>query len=241
MKKRKLQLPQPEVDMKHFHLRDIRKPQYRHLLLLLFWPVYYLRYFLVEAINPASAGGYVMYCPLDDLIPVCEYFLIPYALWMVFMVGMHVFTAIYDVDTFRKYSKFLIIAFSISTTIFLIFPTCQNLRPETFERDNLFTRILGFVYAADTNTNVCPSEHVIGAMAVLAAAMNWKFRTPGRTALMAGAMVIVSLSTVFLKQHSVLDIFAALPICLVVYYLTFGRKRSRVCLTQLETDPGTAC
>ena len=233
---KKLHLPEPEVDLKHFHFRDLTKPQYRHFLFLLFWPVYYLRYFIVEAVNPTSAGCYVMHCALDDLIPLCEYFLIPYALWMVFMVGMHLFTLIYDVETGKKYSKFLIIAFSVSTLTFLIFPTCQNLRPESFERSNLFTWILGIMYQVDTNTNVCPSEHVIGALAVLAAAANCKFRTPGRTTVMAVTMLIVIASTVFLKQHSVLDIVAALPVCLVAYLVTFGRRRA-ACTAVQKPDP----
>lgn len=223
---KKWKLPAPEVDIRSFRFSKLNQKEYRHFYLLLFWPVYYLRYFIVEAINPASAACHVMYSPLDDLIPVCEFFLIPYALWMVCMLGMHFFTAIYDVDTFKKYSKYMIIAFTVSTLTFLVYPTCQNLRPETFERDNFFTKILAFVYAVDTSTNVCPSEHVIGSMAILAAAINCRyFRTPGRITLVTVLMIVISLSTVFLKQHSVLDIFWAMPLCLVTYLICFGIKK----------------
>lgn len=217
----KLMRPEPEIPIKDFKLCKIKQPEYRHFWFLLIWPVYYLRYFLIEALNPATRCT-VMHCPLDDLIPVCEFFLIPYGLWMVIMVGLHLFTMIYDVDTFKKYSWYMIIAFSISTITFLLFPTCQDLRPESFERENLFTKILSFVYSVDTNTNVCPSEHVIGSLAILAAALHCRyFKTPWRVVLVTASVIIISLSTVFLKQHSVIDLFAALPVCVIAYLVSF--------------------
>lgn len=220
-----VKLPQPEVNVKGFRLSKLKEKEYRHFGWLLIWPIYYLRYFIVEAVNTSSTACYVMYSPLDDWIPLCEFFLIPYGLWMVSMLAMHFFTMLYDVDTFKRYSRFILISFTISTTIFLLFPTCQNLRPETFRRSNLFTWILGILYKLDTNTNVCPSEHVIGAVAVLAAAWNCRyFRTPWRMLGMFVFTVLVCLSTVFLKQHSILDLLAALPICLIVYVICFWRK-----------------
>ena len=53
---------------------------------------------------------------------------------------------------------------------------------------------------------------------------------------MAAAMAIVIASTVFLKQHSVLDIVAALPVCLAAYYLTFGRRSHSAAVVQ-KPDP----
>jgi len=55
---------------------------------------------------------------------------------------------------------------SLSTVIFLLWPSCQELRPAAFPRDNLFTRCVALLYASDTNTNVFPSEHAIGSAAV---------------------------------------------------------------------------
>ena len=221
-----LKLPEPQVDLKGFRLSRLHESQYRHFYWLAFWPIYYLRYFIVEAINPSSAACHVMYTPLDDLIPLCEFFLIPYGLWMVFMLGMTFFTMIYDVDTFKRYMKFLTMTVTVSTTVFLIYPTCQNLRPESFERSNLFTWILGLMYQADTPTNVCPSEHVIGAIAMLAAACHCRyFKTPLRLTLTGISTVLICLSTLFLKQHSVLDLLYALPLCGAAWALCFGGKK----------------
>lgn len=84
-----------------------------------------------------------------------------------------------------------------------------------FPRDNLFTRLVALVYSQDTNTNVCPSLHVVGSMAVCFAAWNCRrLRKP----LMQGAIwafaFLVAVSTVFVKQHSALDLILAVPFSL---------------------------
>lgn len=222
-----MKLPTPAVDYRNFRLSKINQAEYRHLWLLLFWPAYILRYLLVENLNPA---GYYhpIHCVVDDWIPFQEGFLIFYALWYVFIVGMHLYTALYDVESFKRYSKFLIISMTISTVVFLVYPSCQELRPAEFGRDNVLTRIVGLLYSIDTNTNVFPSEHAIGALAVLTAAVHTEsLRSPGKLTVIAILAVLISLSTVFLKQHSILDVLAALPICAVAYWICYRKTRKK--------------
>ena len=213
------------VDYRNFRIRDINSEEYKHMWGLLFWPVFGLRYLLVENLNPADSYT-VIHCALDDKIPFCEWFLIFYGLWYLLIFGMHVYTMLYDVEAFKTYTKFLLITISISTTIFLVFPSCQELRPAEFPRDNILTRLVGYIYSMDTNTIVFPSEHAIGAMAVWAAAFHTeKLRTPKITALFTVLTVLISLSTVFLKQHSILDVLAAIPICALAYWLCYKRRK----------------
>lgn len=200
-------------------------PHGRHLWWLLFWPIYWLRYPLIE--HCRGAVSYLpVYCSLDDLIPFCEAFLLPYMLWMPLMVGMCLYTLRYDADTFRDYSRFLVIAMSLSTVIFLLWPSCQELRPEVFPRDNLLTRCVSLLYAADTNTNVFPSEHAIGAAALWLAAR--RMDGPGADRLRLPVCVLAVLActaTVFLKQHSVLDLLGAVPVCFAAWWFSFRRAR----------------
>lgn len=159
------------------------------------------------------------------MIPFCEYFAIPYLFWFVFLVGMLLYTLLFDTETFKRFMLFIIITYSAALLIYLIYPTAQDLRPITFARDNIFTRYLTKLYAFDTNTNICPSIHVIGSLAVLFAAWHskhfgtWKWRIP-----FAITAVLISISTVFLKQHSVIDVLAALPICILAYMIVYKMK-----------------
>ena len=66
----------PQIDLKRFHIRDMNKPEYRHIWFLLFWPVYGFRYLILEHIEPLSQF-HLIHSPLDDIIPFQEWFLYP--------------------------------------------------------------------------------------------------------------------------------------------------------------------
>jgi len=141
-------------------------------------------------------------------------------------VGMQLYTLLYDVRSFKNYMKFLSISMTISTVIFIVYPSCQNLRPEQLPRDNLLTRIVQLLYAIDTNTNVFPSEHAIGALVVLLSSLHTKgLRSPLKTTVITVLTILICMSTVFLKQHSILDVIAAIPITLFAYWICYGRKK----------------
>ena len=204
--------------MSDFRLRAV-PPRGRHLWWLLFWPLYWLRYPLIEH-GRGAVTYHPVYCPVDDLIPFCEFFIVPYMLWMALMVALCLYTLYFDVETFRRYSRFLVISMSVSTVIFLLWPSCQELRPAVFPRDNIFTRCVALLYSADTNTNVFPSEHAIGSAAVWLAVRH--ARGLGRLRLPLCALAVLAcVSTVFLKQHSVLDLLGAVPVCLIAWYSSF--------------------
>lgn len=210
-------VPVMPVSYRALRLNTINQPRFRHLYLLLYWPVFGALFYAAEWV--CKPGYYYnMYCPLDDMIPFCEWFLIPYLFWFVFLVWIHLYTLRYDVKAFKKLMYFIIFTYSVALISFYLFPTCQNLRPEVFPRDNLLTRTMGWFYGCDTSTNVCPSLHVVGSMAVVLAAeqcfrlgkWRWVIRVTG---------VLISISTVFVKQHSVLDVLVAAVVCVAGYFL----------------------
>ncbi len=208
------------IDYRKFRLSKLNTPEYRHLLMLIFWVVYGIVFLLLERVPGRTY--HPVYVPLDDKIPFCEYFLIPYLLWFVLLAGIHIYTLLFDIRLFKKLMWFIIITYSFTTLVYIIYPTMQELRPVSFERDNIFTRFMGWFYNFDTNTNVCPSLHVVGAMAVLFA--GWRgehLKKPVIRALLIVVTLFICLSTVFLKQHSVIDVAAALALCVAAYPIAF--------------------
>ena len=120
--------------------------------------------------------------------------------------------------------QFIIITYSITMLVYILFPNCQELRPIEFARDNIFTRFIAGWYQFDTNTNVCPSMHVTGAAAVMFCAWHSKhFNTIGWRLVFGVTALLISVSTVFLKQHSVIDILAAVTLCVIVYPAVYGK------------------
>ena len=156
----------PEVNYREFRIHKLNTPEFSHVRLLLYWPIFGLLFLFLERLQP-QRNYYPVYCGLDDIIPFCEWALIPYLFWFVFLIGTLVYTFFVDVPAFRRMMYFVIVTYTITVLIYLFFPTCQNLRPEAFVRNNLLTRFIELFYSFDTNTNVCPSLHVIGSVAAM--------------------------------------------------------------------------
>lgn len=213
------------VDYRKFRWGKLNTPEFEHLKYLIFWPIYGFFFLIVERLWIRDSYTPI-YCSLDDKIPFCEYFLIPYLFWFVFLVGIQIYTLLYDTENFKKFMKFIIVSYSAAVIIYILFPNCQELRPVVFERDNLFTQFMTGFYQFDTNTNVCPSIHVIGSVAVMLCAWNSKhLHTTGWRIIFGLTAFLISISTVFLKQHSVLDVLAAVPVCVIAYMVSFHRKK----------------
>lgn len=216
-----MKLEKPVVDYRKFRLSKINTEEFRHVKLLLYWPVFGFLFWFVERIYQVDSY-YPVHCVIDDYIPFIEFFLIPYIFWFVFLVGINIYTLLYDIDTFKRFMKFVMITYTVTIIIYFIFPTCQEMRPVTYARDNILTHFMQGLYQIDTNTNVCPSLHVIGSLAVMFAAWRSKhFHSPKWKIVFGVIALLISISTVFLKQHSIIDVFLALPVCAVGYYWSF--------------------
>ena len=124
----------------------------------------------------------------------------------------------------------LMIGFSLCLAICSVFPNGQNLRPTTFASDGFCVRLVQALYRADTNTNVLPSMHVVGSFAVVYGALHSKKTSrPGWLTLFIGVALLICCSTVLIKQHSILDIFAGVAAAVPVWLAAdaIGRREDR--------------
>jgi len=182
----------------------------KDILLLLSWPVYIALFFLSEWLIPADRCS-LIWCPLDDRIPFCEWFLIPYVSWYLLIAGSLGWFLWKDRERFRWLQTYILITQVIGIFCFFLLPSKQDLRPEIFPRDNFLTGLVRFLYAVDTPTGVCPSMHVAWSLALISAwtrkkdsPIFWRWSVTAWCAL-------ICVSVVFIKQHSALDILAAAP------------------------------
>lgn len=209
-----------------FKNKAVRYAPYKHFLLLLYWPLFLAVFKLAES-GVFTKAYHLVQCPLDEGIPFCEYFVVPYVLWFLFVGGMAAYTVFFEKKAFVRYMSFIMITYTAALIAFFLFPTVQQLRPSVFTEPNLFTGMVIGIYSMDTNTNVCPSVHVIGQIAVLLAAFDCKrFAHRLWKIFFIIATIAVCASTVFIKQHSILDVFAALAVCLPAYFFVY-RKTNR--------------
>ena len=224
-----MKLRKPVVNYLKLRPRNILSPEYRHVLLLLYWVAYMIFWFLIEHLTPDSRYM-LIHSPLDDMIPYWEWSIFAYAGWYVSLVWVTLYTLAYDIDAFKRFMYYLCVTTVISMSIFVLFPfefTRADL--DSLGRSNILIDLTQLIYTVDMNRNVCPSMHCTGAFAVLFAMHSTAtFRTKGWTAFFTIFALMVCASTMLIKQHSILDFFAALPVIAVAYYLVYFRDRKAI-------------
>ena len=232
-------MKKPAVDYRTFRLRKISDPQFSHLKLLLGWVGYFVLYALTENLIPAERCT-PMHMWLDDVIPFCEWFLIPYAFWYVLIVISLGYFLLYNVDSFKRLQTYIIITQVIAMAVYILFPTRQDLRPAEFVNENFLTQCMSFIYTVDTSTGVCPSLHVAYSLGIASVWTKEKDVPPAWKSFVVFAVVMICLSTMFVKQHSAVDVFAAIPVGLIaegiVYRDRYFKKKERVCESDGKED-----
>lgn len=187
-------------------------PHFWYALLLL--PIF-VCYFVPEQL--IVSGYHPTQIAFDGCIPLLPGFVYCYLLWFPLLVFGGFFLLFTDATVFKRYMIYLAVAYFISAAVYLTYPNGQDLRPTDLNVHDLSTIILAFIYRVDTNTNVLPSLHVIGSVGAAAALCRSK---AVRSGLIKAAIVIlavlVSISTVFIKQHGVVDVIAGLAVGLLL-------------------------
>ena len=220
-------MKKPVVDYRKFRLSKIKDPEFNHLLYLGGWIAYFVLYYLTERFIPNDTG-HLIHCKLDDIIPFCEYFVIPYVGWYFLIVGSLIYFALYNPKNFKNMQTFLVIVQMLAMVIYIAYPNYQYLRPENLKVDSVCTYIISRLYAVDTNTNVCPSMHVAFSIGMASTWIREKSVPKWFRACIVLFCISVCMAVSLIKQHSVIDIFVAIPLCMFAEWFTFWRKKRNV-------------
>ena len=164
---------------------NLRSPVWLRLRGALWVPAYLAVFALLEHLP--RQHYWATQLPLDAVIPFCPVFVVFYCVWYVLLIGTGLFLLVRDGRAFRRYMQFLALTFFLSAAVWFLIPSCQNLRPAQMEESSIFTALLALLYRIDTNTNVFPSAHVVGAIG--AALAVWDWQRPGRH---RGALILTA-------------------------------------------------
>ena len=197
--------------------------------ILIFGVLYLSAFFFMES---RDVPIHIIHTAFDDLIPFCEYFIVPYVIWYLYVAGTVTYLGLTD-KGLKEYNRY-ILNMALGMVVFIIvsfiYPNGQNLRP-ALESDNIFKWAVNFLYTIDTTTNILPSLHVYASVACdMALCRDPRFKKhPSWRWASHILTLLICLSTMFLKQHSVIDVIAALLCNLafypIVYYREFIAKR----------------
>lgn len=209
--------------------------KYKHASLLLYIFIYFPWFLLLEE----HVTHYTpIKLPIDDFIPFCEFFIVPYILWFLYIAV----PVVYFLFTSKKDYYYLCAYLFTGMTVFLIictvWPNGQDLRPLTFPRENIFTDMVRSIYNTDTNTNVFPSIHVYNSIATHVAIVKSERLRPYKWVRVSSLVLMVSicLATVFLKQHSCMDMLGAIALSILLYPVVYKLDHSYLLSTINEEE-----
>lgn len=188
---------------------------------LIYLTVYLVWFYLIE--NMHGRDYTIIHMKADDKIPFCEVFIIPYLLWFFYVAWIMIYLFFTNTKDFHKCCKFLFTGMTVFLVISTLFPNIHFLRPFSMPRDNIFTDLVRMLYHADTSTNLWPSIHVYNSLGALFAVVH-NAKLGSNKPVKFGCFtlsVLIILSTVFLKQHSLFDVMTAFILAAIVYVFTY--------------------
>ena len=201
----------------------------KHIFFILYAPVYAIWFFSLE--KWTNRDFTILYCTLDDMIPFVPAFIIPYYIWFAFVAFfcVYFYMKMPQSDAVKLFAN-LEISMTITLIIYTVWPNAISLRITDLQPDGIFNKLVYNLWNFDTDTNVCPSLHVMNTLTIMVAYFKsgkFKGKHLQNTLLVILAAAICA-STVFLKQHSIIDVFAAFGLCAVCSSLIYLPDWNRI-------------
>jgi len=165
-------------------------------------------------LNNTQRGVYDLSTDLDRYLPLIKIFIIPYMSLWFFLAFCFTYLCYKNRKVYYKVMITLILCYVAAFITFYFFQTTTP-RPLVTGND-IFSKLVIFTYNSDKPFNCFPSIHVITAYLAMKGinATNAK-KSMKIPVNIVGFLIIIS--TQFVKQHVIMDIFFALFLCDVFY------------------------
>lgn len=208
--------------------------KYGHIWTMSYFIVYLTWFFRLQ--KNVGKPYHVMYTRFDDMIPFCEYFIIPYLLWFFYVAAAFIYFFFTNRKDYYKLCLFLFTGMTISLVVCTLFPNGTAFRPKINPESNIFYFLVSKLWSIDPCINVFPSIHVFNSLGVHTALCKNEKLSKNRPLICASGilMTLICLSTVFLKQHSILDVLGSLLVAQILYPIVYtpAEERSRKYIRQ---------
>ena len=197
----------------------------RQIYLMLLFPVLGGLYFCTQFMG---LEYHVVHVGLDDRIPFLPAFVVPYILWYAYVPVTMLYMCFKDRDVFYRQAATLFPGAFVCVLIFMLYPPRIDFRPDA-AGPGVFRALCRIIYASDQPVNVLPSLHCFETTAIHLASFGGAFgrRHKAMRAASGVLAVLICLSTLFIRQHSVLDLLAGCGLVAVTYTLAVLLQTNR--------------
>ncbi|MBP5225083.1 MAG: phosphatase PAP2 family protein [Lachnospiraceae bacterium] len=163
---------------------------------------------------------------IDDRIPLIPVFVIIYLFSYVFWICGPLAVSLTKKAHFKNYIIGLSLAYIVGFLFFVFLPTYMDRAKEGLmgfaDKPGLLNGLLAMVYGADGGTlafNLFPSYHCLISMYCYLGVRKQPEISKGFKIYSLVMAILISLSTVFTKQHYFLDVPSGIGISLLCYWL----------------------
>jgi membrane-associated phospholipid phosphatase len=168
-------------------------------------------------LNNGSREVHSLVTEFDRHTPFLKIFILPYMSWQAFLFLTLAYLCFKDLRTYYRTLITIDLSLLICDMIFLFYQTTVP-RPVLVGEDWL-TRLIRALYRSDQPYNCFPSIHVLTSYVLLKAIHVSPVRNVWNRWIVSSFAITIILSTLFIKQHVLLDVIGGITIGGLVFTL----------------------
>lgn len=207
-------------------LLDTIVPKFTRLPLFLVLSSNFIVYYLTLFLLPENINRYDLSLSIDEQIPTIPFFVLIYVLAFVQWVASYVLHSRDNELTCYKVTTAGIIAKLICLIFFIALPTVITIPEVT--GNGFFEWGTRFIHSADRPYNLFPSIHCLESWLCFRGAMMLKNKNYYYITSQGIFTILVFASTIFIKQHFIVDIPAGILVCEIGLFLSRRAKGYRI-------------
>lgn len=194
------------------NLKSMNWRKYSPLLLMLMFPVLGWMYALTN--NIENQEVYSLAMAADEAIPYLKWFALPYSVWIFYIYVCLFYFFKKDITVYYRNLMTYAICALLCYLIYSVFQTTVA-RPPVIG-DDPFSWLMRYIYNRDQPYNCFPSIHCFSSYMVMRAIWTSSFRNKWNLTLITGMSSLIIMSTLFVKQHVIMDVLGAIFVVEVV-------------------------
>jgi len=194
------------------NLKSMNWRKYSPLLLMLMFPVLGWMYALTN--NIENQEVYSLAMAADEAIPYLKWFALPYSVWIFYIYVCLFYFFKKDISVYYRNLMTYAICALLCYLIYSVFQTTVA-RPPVIG-DDPFSWLMRYIYNRDQPYNCFPSIHCFSSYMVMRAIWTSSFRNKWNLTLITGMSSLIIMSTLFVKQHVIMDVLGAIFVVEVV-------------------------
>lgn len=158
--------------------------------------------------NVEGQDVYRLITKVDEAIPFIQIFALPYSIWIFYIYVCLIYFFKKDPNVYYRSLMTYAICALLCYLIYSVFQTTVD-RPVVVG-NGIVSDVMRYIYNRDQPYNCFPSIHCFSSYMVMRAIWTSSFRNKWNIILITGMSSTIIMSTLFVKQHVIMDALAGI-------------------------------